>query len=100
MKRRSTVFFAVLMSVLLLCGCAAQAAVKDREEAETTLIAYLHDFVYAEDDAYVCEYAGEQTLDGETVYCFEAFWDKDGEQFPLGVFGVFPDGTVIPENIQ
>ena len=90
----------LLLTVLLLCGCAAKSAVISREEAAEQLNTYLHDFVYEPDDAYDCEYIDKQTRDGETVYRFEAFWEEQGERYSLGIFSVFPDGTVMPEEIK
>lgn len=91
-------FAALLLSVLLLCSCAPHPAISDKETAAECLTAYLHDFVYSEGEDYSCEFQDAQVRDGVQVYRFEAFWEENGEKYSLGIFSVYPDGTVTPDE--
>lgn len=90
---------AVLLAVLLLCGCAATHGVSNEEEAEGALLAYLDEFVSYDAEDYVCTLQDTRSEEGKTVYIYEAFWiTDDGEHHSLGLFRVTPDGTVAPES--
>ncbi len=89
---------AILLAVLLLCGCAAAGGVSNEKDAEEALLTYLDDFVSYDAEDYDCTLQGTMTEEGQTVYIFEAFWNtEDGNQHSLGLFRVTPDGTVAPE---
>ncbi len=89
---------AVLLAVLLLCGCTATHGVSSEKEAEEALLEYLGDFVSFDAEDYDCTLQGTLSEEGQTVYIYEAFWSTDdGEHHSLGLFRVTPDGTVAPE---
>lgn len=89
---------AVLLAVLLLCGCAAAGGVSNEKDAEDALLEYLGDFVSYDAEEYDCTLQETLTEEGQTVYIYEAFWNTDdGGPHSLGLFRVTPDGTVAPE---
>lgn len=99
MKRLRSLLF-VLLAVLLLCSCARSGKVKSAEDALEPMYDFLQVLAYHEADEYECTLKDTLTQDGQTVYLFEAYWNSpDGERYPLGVFRVDENGTVMIDSV-
>lgn len=96
MRKKGTLA-AVLLAVLLLCGCARLPAVADADAAAEQLAVFLQDFSHSAREDYDCVLQQVVTEDGETVYRMEAFWKTETGRYSLGLFRVSEDGTVVPE---
>ena len=91
---------AVLLTALLLLGCARGVRVGSPEEAIEPLHAFLQELAHHDTDEYECDLKDTLTQDGMTVYLFEVFWHAaDGERYPIGIFRVDEEGTVMIDSV-
>lgn len=95
MKLFRSILAALLAAALLFCGCARRHSISNVAQASDRLCSFLQDFAYSEKDEYDCVLQDILTVDGNSVYCLEAFWHTDTEgPYSLGLFYVAQDGTV------
>lgn len=98
--KRLRLLVVALLAVLLLCGCARSPKVKSAEDALEPMYDFLQALAYHEADEYECTLKDTLTQDGHTTYLFEACWNSpDGECYPLGVFRVDENGTVMIDSV-